>query len=244
MTSKKATRSVNCARCAVIKKACRFEDGKGPAMCPTERKKDVIQKAVKEYKKPAVREFARQASIQEGECYANRHIKPYTMHPTKPRLQEIIEFCEKMGYKRLGVAFCGGVTNEAALLSEVLEKNGFQVVSVSCKCGAIPKERIGVKDEEKIRIGEFEPMCNPIAQAEVLNDAKTDFNIMLGLCVGHDSLFLKYIKGYATVFAVKDRVTGHNPMAALYTVRSYNQRFLNLQFGSDEEIKSRLVAKK
>jgi len=213
-------------------------------MCPTERKKDVIQKAVKEYKKPAVREFARQASIQEGECYANRHIKPYTMHPTKPRLQEIIEFCEKMGYKRLGVAFCGGVTNEAALLSEVLEKNGFQVVSVSCKCGAIPKERIGVKDEEKIRIGEFEPMCNPIAQAEVLNDAKTDFNIMLGLCVGHDSLFLKYIKGYATVFAVKDRVTGHNPMAALYTVRSYNQRFLNLQFGSDEEIKSRLVAKK
>jgi uncharacterized metal-binding protein len=67
---------------------------------------------------------------------------------------------------------------------------------------------------------------------------------MLGLCVGHDSLFLKHIKGYATVFAVKDRVTGHNPMAALYTVRSYNQRFLKLEFGSDAEIKSRLTANK
>ena len=240
----KGKKDSNCAQCSVVQKACRLKDGKGPATCPTVHKKDVIEKADKVYDQPGVKEFARQASIQEGECYANRHIKPYTMHPTKPRLQEIMEFCEKMGYKRLGLAFCGGLTNEAALLSEVLEKNEFQVVSVSCKCGAIPKERIGVRDEEKIRIGEFEPMCNPIAQAEVLNDADTDFNIMLGLCVGHDSLFLKHIKGYATVFAVKDRVTGHNPIAALYTVRSYNQRFLNLEFGSDEEMKSRLVAKR
>jgi len=59
-------------------------------------------------------------------------------------------------------------------------------------------------------------MCNPITQAKLLNQAKTDFNIMLGLCVGHDSLFLKYVKGLTTVFAVKDRVTGHNPMAPLH----------------------------
>lgn len=241
MTTKK---EINCAQCAVIKKACRFEDGKGPSTCPTEHKKEIIEKALETYDQPEVKEFARQASIQEGECYANRHIKPYIMQPTKPRLQEIMEFCEKMGFNRLGIAFCGGLTNEASLLSQVLEKNGFKVVGVSCKVGAIPKERIGVKDEEKIRIGEFEPMCNPIAQAEVLNDAKTDFNIMLGLCVGHDSFFLKYIKGYATVFAVKDRVTGHNPMAALYTVQSYNQRFLKLQLGSDEEIASRLIGKR
>jgi uncharacterized metal-binding protein len=240
----KGEKDSNCAQCSVIHKACRFEDGKGPAGCPTVYKKDAIEKALEAYDRPEIKEFARQSSVQEGECYAERQIQPYTMHPTKPRLQEIMEFCERMGYKRLGLAFCGGLTNEAALLSEVLEKNGFQVVSVSCKCGAIPKEKIGVKDEEKIRIGAFEPMCNPIAQAEVLNDAHTDFNIMLGLCVGHDSLFLKHIDGYATVFAVKDRVTGHNPMAALYTVRSYNQRFLKLEFGSDEEVKSRLVAEK
>lgn len=67
-------------------------------------------------------------------------------------------------------------------------------------------------------------MCNPITQAMMLNEAKTDFNILLGLCIGHDSLFLKYAEGMTTVFAVKDRVTGHNPLAPLYTSRSYYQR--------------------
>ena len=36
-----------------------------------------------------------------------------------------------------------------------------------------------------------EPMCNPIAQAQLLNRAQTQLNICLGLCVGHDSLFYK-----------------------------------------------------
>jgi uncharacterized metal-binding protein len=60
----------------------------------------------------------------------------------------------------------------------------------------------------------------------ILNQAKTDFNIMLDLCIGHDSLFLKYIKGLTTVFAVKDRVLGHNPMAALYTSSSYYEKLM------------------
>lgn len=149
-----------------------------------------------------------------------------------------------MGYKKLGMAFCGGLTHEASILSEILEKHGFEVVAVSCKVGGVPKERIGVRDEEKIRIGEFEPMCNPITQAKILNQAKTDFNVMLGLCIGHDSLFLKYIEGLTTVFAVKDRVTGHNPMAALYTSRSYYQRLKKMEFGSAEEMKSRLVSER
>ena len=124
------------------------------------------------------------------------------------------------------MAFCGWLTYEASILSEILEKQGFEVVAVSCKVGGVPKERIGVREEEKVRIGQFESMCNPITQAKILNKAKTDFNIMLGLCIGHDSLFLRYIEGLTTVFAVKDRVTGHNPMATLYTSRSYYQRVI------------------
>jgi uncharacterized metal-binding protein len=164
------------------------------------------------------------------------------MIPTKSRIEELIEFSQRMGYKKLGLAFCGGLTLEASILSEILEKHGFEVISVSCKVGGIPKERIGVKDAEKIQIGKFEPMCNPIAQAKILNRAGTDFNIMLGLCIGHDSLFLKFVDGLTTVFAVKDRVTGHNPIAALYTSRSYYQRLMKLKFGSPEEMKSRLVS--
>ncbi len=83
-------------------------------------------------------------------------------------------------------------------------------------------------------------MCNPIVQAEILNEAQTEFNIMLCLCVGHDSLFLKHIKAPTTVLAVKDRVTGHNPMAALYTSSSYYQRLKRLEFGSETEMKERM----
>jgi uncharacterized metal-binding protein len=67
-------------------------------------------------------------------------------------------------------------------------------------------------------------MCNPITQAEILNKEKVDFAIMLGLCLGHDTLFIKHCKVPMTVIAVKDRVTGHNPLAALYTINSYYKR--------------------
>jgi uncharacterized metal-binding protein len=64
-------------------------------------------------------------------------------------------------------------------------------------------------------------MCNPVLQAMILNDEKTQFNILLGLCVGHDSLFFKYAQAPCTVLAVKDRLLGHNPLAAVYTLDSY-----------------------
>jgi uncharacterized metal-binding protein len=83
------------------------------------------------------------------------------------------------------------------------------------------KESIGIRDDQKIRVGSFESMCNPIAQAFVLNDEKTEFNIVMGLCVGHDSLFLKYLNAACTVLAAKDRLLGHNPLAAIYTIDSY-----------------------
>jgi uncharacterized metal-binding protein len=93
--------------------------------------------------------------------------------------------------------------------------------------GAAAKERIGIKPEQKIEGPEsWESMCNPIAQAEVLNTEKVDLAIMLGLCIGHDTLFIKYCRVPMTVLAVKDRVTGHNPLAALYLSQSYYGRLL------------------
>lgn len=61
-------------------------------------------------------------------------------------------------------------------------------------------------------------MCNPVLQAMTLNKEKSDFNVLLGLCVGHDSLFSKYAQAPCTVLAVKDRVLGHNPLASIYSV--------------------------
>jgi uncharacterized metal-binding protein len=183
---------------------------------------EVVEKALSEYDKPDVGEFARRASLQEFECYEQL---PDGRRTKNPRILELIQFAQKCGYKKLGLAFCGGLDKEARMLTEILENQGFKVVSVRCKVGATPKERIGMKPEEKIAgPDKWESMCNPITQAEVLNAESVDLAIMLGLCIGHDTLFIKYCRVPMTVIAVKDRVTGHNPLAALYLSDSYYAR--------------------
>jgi len=219
-----------CAKCGIKDKICRSPEGQEPSFCPTIHRKEAVDKANEEYTRSDILKFAREASVQEAECYINRGVKPYVRHPVKPRVQETCEFAQKMGYEKLGIAFCGGLHKEALLLTQILEAQGFEVISVVCKAGGTPKEHIGIKDEEKIRIGEFESMCSPIAQAMILNEEKTDFNILIGLCVGHDSLFLKYSKAYCTVLVAKDRVLSHNPCAALYTTASYYARMLRKGF--------------
>jgi uncharacterized metal-binding protein len=212
-----------CARCPFQppERLCQNAEGKAPPFCPTLNKNEAVAAAMCEYEKPEILEFARQASIQEGEGYAGREQGYDHVRPLKPRIQETIEFAKKMNYRRLGFAFCMGLRKEAVVVEKLLTGAGFEVVSTLCKVGRTPKEKIGVQDDQKIRIGSFESMCNPIAQAFLVNDAGTDFNVMLGLCVGHDSLFLKYAEAPCTVLAAKDRLLGHNPLAAIYNIDSY-----------------------
>ena len=133
---------------------------------------------------------------------------------SKTRLEETMDFARECEYKNLGLAFCIGLTDEAEVLRNVLVSNGFQVESILCKTGHLSRELIGIHDNPVA-------MCNPIAQAHFLNEAKTDLNIVLGLCVGHDSLFIKYSQAPVTVFAVKDRVLCHNPLGAIYQANAY-----------------------
>ncbi|MDP3040255.1 MAG: DUF1847 domain-containing protein, partial [Deltaproteobacteria bacterium] len=141
--------------------------------------------------------------------------------------EEIIEFAQRMNFRKLGVAFCSGLFSEGNTLVRILEIHGFEVVSVCCKVGGVPKEFLGLRDDEKVRVGTNETMCNPITQAEIMNEAGTDFNILVGLCVGHDALFLKNANALTTVLVAKDRVLGHNPVAALYGAKGYFQRLMN-----------------
>jgi uncharacterized metal-binding protein len=193
---------------------------------------ELIDKAITEYDKIEVKEFARLASVQEFECYEQTEEGLRTRFP---RIEELVQFADKCGYHRLGIAFCIGLRNEAAMFTNILENRGFEVISVCCKSGATAKERIGIKPEQKIGGPEnWESMCNPIVQAEVLNAEAVDLAIMLGLCVGHDTLFIKYCRLPLTVLAVKDRVTGHNPLAALYLSQSpYYGRLLANRKKSD-----------
>jgi uncharacterized metal-binding protein len=137
------------------------------------------------------------------------------------RVEDTMEFARLMGYRRLGIACCVGLKREAAILQNILRKNGFEVFSAVCKTGGVSKERLGLRESEKVRPGTFEAMCNPVAQAKLLDSAGSELNILVGLCVGHDALFTKASKAPVTTLIAKDRVLGHNPIAALYNHQSY-----------------------
>jgi uncharacterized metal-binding protein len=212
-----------CGKCSIkkVNRFCMNKNGKAPKNCPTQKCESTVLRALDEMRKPENYNFVRNASIQEGEGYGNKELGYALVKPIKPRIQETIEFAQKMNFRRLGLVFCIGLNKEAQAVDRLLCDNGFEVVSVCCKVGKLPKEEIGVNEQQKIQPGRFESMCNPIAQALVLNEDRSEFNILMGLCVGHDSLMLKYAQAPCTVLAVKDRLLGHNPLAAIYTLDSY-----------------------
>lgn len=128
------------------------------------------------------------------------------------RLEEIIEFAKRAGYSRLGLAFCIGLADEAEFVASVLGKF-FKVDSVCCKMGGLNKDEHAMS---KIKPDAFEIACNPIGQAQMLNRAKTELNLQMGLCLGHDILFQKHAEAPVTVLAVKDRALANNPMGVVY----------------------------
>ena len=143
------------------------------------------------------------------------------------RAEEIIAFARRIGARKIGLATCVGLAGEARIFAKILEANGFEPFSVLCKAGAVDKHEVGIAEELKIRPGSHESLCNPVLQARFMNDKPTDLNVVIGLCVGHDSLFTKHSDAPVTTLVVKDRVLGHNPAAALYTSGSYYKRLLD-----------------
>lgn len=197
-----------CAYCTVH--ACvSGEKDKMPKNCPM-RNEGLMEQAKALYLTEEYKGFYKNSCLVESEGYCQW-----------PRVKEVAEFCKKNGYHKLGVAFCTGLRNEGKIACDILRQHGFEVVSVICKAGSIPKETVGVTEQQKVRPGTYEVMCNPVAQAMLLNEEKTDFNVVIGLCVGHDSLFYKHSEALCTTLVTKDRVLAHNPAGALYCANAY-----------------------
>jgi uncharacterized metal-binding protein len=212
----------NCAKCPYPNKRCQDPEGQGLPDCPTLVEKDAVDVGFAAYSQEPERSLARVAAAQEASGYClDRDGEAF---PTKTRLQETLEFLARMGYKRIGLAFCVGLIKEAGVVAGMLEEHGFEVVSAACKAGCFPKESLGLGPEDRIRPDGVEALCNPAGQAEICNRAETEFNVVMGLCVGHDALFLRHSEAYCTVFAVKDRVLAHNPLGAVYTSQGYYKR--------------------
>lgn len=208
-------KNFSCANCGTLN--CRTLDKEFPESCLTTNSPAEVGEAIELYQKEGLVSAVAKASAQvEGLFY-----KQMT------RVEETMEFARRIGAKKIGIATCVGLANEARTFKRILDAKGFEGFMVVCKIGGKDKSTIGIKDEEKINKGKVhESLCNPVAQAMVLNKEKTDLNVLIGLCVGHDSLFCKYSEALCTTLVAKDRVLGHNPVAAIYTSHSYNKQLL------------------
>ena len=205
----------SCANCGTLN--CKVLDKEFPEFCLTKSSEEENLRALEMYlNDPQINLVARASAEVEGIFY-----KQMT------RVEEIMEFARRIGAKKLGIATCLGFIEEARIFKRILDAKGFSSFTALCKVGANDKTVIGVKEEDKINKGVgHETMCNPILQAMLLNREKTDLNIVLGLCVGHDSLLYKYSDALCTTLVTKDRVLAHNPVGALYTAKSYNRQLL------------------
>lgn len=198
--------TLSCVDCGT--QNCKFKDRTYPDFCLTINLKEEDKEwAMEKYDEARNKEIMIASAEVEYEGYCQWS-----------RVQEIMEFARKIKAHRIGIANCIGLINEARIFAKILRANGFEPYAVICKVAGQAKTSVGIPEKCE-SIGPA--MCNPILQARLLNEAHTDLNVVIGLCVGHDSLFYKYSEAYVTTLVTKDRVTGNNPAAALYTAHSY-----------------------
>lgn len=204
---------LNCVDCGT--QNCKYKTRTYPEFCPTTHlDPENMEWALERYNEDRNHEIMVASAEVEYEGYCRL-----------TRVEEIMKFARKINAHKIGIANCIGLVNEARIFARILRANGFEPYSVICKVAGKAKSSIGIPKECE-NIGAA--MCNPILQARLLNNAHTDLNVVIGLCVGHDSLFYKYSDAYVTTLVTKDRVTGNNPAAALYTANSYYRKKLGL----------------
>jgi uncharacterized metal-binding protein len=227
MAKKEKPLEVSCVDCKV--NAC-FPDinvskggkRKPPPYCPANAQKEAGDKAIAKYAGETHR-FARSTTLVENSCYlmhddGSAVLPMVTLHP---RAEELIILAHVHGCKKLGIAFDIDLQDIAKLYTEILEKNGFKVVSVCSKAAAMTADEIGITGKKAgSKTDGKGTINNGVVMAELLNSEKTDMNILIGLGVGQDSLFYKYAKAFSVPLMIRDRVYGGATMESIY--QSFN----------------------
>lgn len=195
-----------CAKCPVTRCFTLEKDKKLPDFCPTKNYPDIVKESLERNKTDSEVRAINLAWIELIKK-VEQNVWSWT------RIDEVIEYAKIRKVKKIGVATCAGLLYEAKLLTDILETHDFEVISVSCLAGEVTPEDVDMPS--------CKAFCNPLVQAGVLNQEGTELNIMLGLCIGHDILFIRNSKADVTPLVVKDRALGHNPAIALYMKNSY-----------------------
>lgn len=132
-----------------------------------------------------------------------------SLDPKIDRINEIIEYCNQAGIKKIGIANCTSFIKEANQLESILTDKGFTVDKVHCKLGKVPFNTL---------IPNYKGLsCNPAGQAKYLDEKGTELNIMMGLCLGHDMIFNSKSEAPVTPLVVKDRKLKHQTLNVFKT---------------------------
>jgi len=193
-------KTIQCHQCKNNECLQRYPEGV-PEYCQARRFPEIIEESKEQYLEPDDSKFHLAAAkvLKKGGYDWSR-------------VQQCIEFARELGVKKVGLAVCVGLVREGREFARFLDRAGFQVVSIACMVGGLKPQETGIPDEWVNQLG---ISCNPIAQAEILNREGTELNFIYGLCVGHDTIFIKHSKAPVTYVVVKDMVTGNNPGAVL-----------------------------
>ena len=196
----KEVKTIQCHQCKNNECLAQYPQGI-PEYCPAQKFPDVVEESKRQYLEPNVDKFHLAAAkvLKRGGYDWSR-------------VQQCIEFAKELGVKKVGLAVCVGLVREGREFARFLDRAGFQVISVACMIGGLKAQETGIPDEWVTPGG---ISCNPIAQAEIMNQEGTELNFIYGLCVGHDTIFIIHSKAPVTYIVAKDMVTGNNPGAVL-----------------------------
>jgi uncharacterized metal-binding protein len=219
--------SLSCSECGV--RNCYRNDSQYPSFCLTVADPEGATETRELYNGDnEVARILKVAGDVESEFYQRM-----------TRVEETVTFCQRLGVKKLGIASCFALINETSIFAKCVRSAGIEPKTVICKIGSIDKGELGVPDEMKLLPGHKEANCNPVLQARTLNAWGSEFNVVMGLCVGHDALFNMHSEAPVTTLVAKDRVLGHNPVAALHLSKTFYSRITDFS----KYPKSRLAKK-
>lgn len=190
-----------CTDCKTL--ACCNSDSERPGFCPFLGVGATVRESTKDsYRSGAGGRIMRATSA----------VMSQSISSSWSRVQELVAFCREMGIEKIGLAYCIALRKETRILAQVLGENGLEVREAFCKMGGMRLSEIGIGKDDP----DCDPVsCDPLVQAHVLNEEGTGLNVLVGLCLGHDILFMQNSDAPCTTLIVKDIKYRHNPITGL-----------------------------
>ncbi len=106
--------------------------------------------------------------------------------------EEIVSYARNIGAKKIGITSCSGFLKETREFILHLERHHLESYCVICNIGTPGKDAISLTRRVETDGDIYDANCNPALQAYLLDREKTELNVIIGLCAGNDSLFLRH----------------------------------------------------